>query len=143
MSTIDAPVATIASTMLCLTMSTYTCIQPAALVLPAKVNIIVQSLSLTIMFKISVALAISREVKDISLKELIIGVESNDLMSICLIVSFIRSFFCSFSIFFTFNIQLSVVRFQRELAVIRFSSLVFRMKTEKQKPNNLFLTTET
>ena len=66
---------------------------PPALVLPASVSIMVQSLSDIILSRISAAFAVSRDVKDISLIELIMGVESKDAMSICFIRSFKRSDF--------------------------------------------------
>jgi hypothetical protein len=67
--------------------------QPAALVLPASVRILVHSVLLTILSKISVADAVSREVNDILRIESIIGVESKDLISTCSMVSFNKSDF--------------------------------------------------
>ena len=56
---------TTTSTILLRTMSTYTCIQPAAEVEPAMVRMLVQSFSAIICIKMSAARAVSREVNDI------------------------------------------------------------------------------
>ena len=80
---IEAPVETIASTILYLIRSEYSCIQPPADVEPAKVKNIVQSLSLTISLKIFAAFPVSLEVKDIFDIESIIGRASKEVMSIC------------------------------------------------------------
>src|SRR6218665_1453713 len=84
MSTIDAPVDTITSTMLFLTSSTYRSMQPPAEVEPAMVRMLVDALSFSMVLKISQARPRSREVNDMSLICLIIGRASNDLMSMCL-----------------------------------------------------------
>ena len=83
MSIIDTPVATIASTMLYLTISEYICIQPAADVEPAKVKKIVQSLSSIISLNILEAFAVSLDVKDILPIELDYLSESKSVISIC------------------------------------------------------------
>ena len=92
MSTIEAPVETTTSTMLFLTMSTYTCMHPPALVLPASVSIDVHPLSPSIRLNISAAFAVSRDAKDILRIASIIGRASICLMSTCSIVSFSNSF---------------------------------------------------
>lgn len=89
----DAPVETTTSIILLRTMSTYTCMQPAALVLPAMVRMFVHSFSATICMRMSVARAVSREVNDMPRIASISWVESYDLMSMCLMVSFSKSFF--------------------------------------------------
>src|SRR4030042_375750 len=66
---------------------------PAALVLPARHSMIWHSGSLTMVLRISAALAVSLAVKDISFIASIILLESNDFMSICLTGSFSKSFF--------------------------------------------------
>src|SRR3989344_5378755 len=76
--------------------------QPAALVLPAKVKIIVQSLSLIILLKISAALAKSLDVNDIHFIASTILVASIALISICLTGSFNRSFLFMFVMFIMF-----------------------------------------
>src|SRR3989344_5409264 len=93
MSTMEAPVATMASTMLYLIMSAYSFMQPPALVLPARVRMIVQSLSSIIFLRMSAALAVSLAVKLILAMALMIGVALKEAMSICSMVSLRRSFF--------------------------------------------------
>ena len=89
----EAPVLTTASTILLRTISTYTCMQPAAEVEPAMVRMLVQSFSAIIWQRISAARAVSREVNDILRMALINSVESYFLMSICSTTSFSKSFF--------------------------------------------------
>src|ERR1035437_9881072 len=96
MSTIEAPVATITSIILYLIISVYTCMHPPALVLPARVRMFVHFLSVSILVRMSAALAVSREVKDMSRIESMIGVESNEVISICLTGFFRRSFLLLF-----------------------------------------------
>ena|SRR5210317_754926 len=80
---IEAPVATIASTILYLIKSEYSCIHPPAEVEPASVKKIVQSLSLIISLKILAALPVSLDVKDILPIESIMGLASKEVISIC------------------------------------------------------------
>ena len=82
-STIEAPVATIASTILYLTKSEYNFIQPPADVEPANVKKIEHDLSSIISLNIFEALAVSLEVKDILLIDSIISRASNFVMSMC------------------------------------------------------------
>ena len=95
----EAPVETTTSIILLRTMSTYTCMQPAALVEPAMVRMLVQSFSLHIMVRISAARAVSRLVNDMLRMASMSSVESYFLMSMCLMVSFKRSCLVRFSMF--------------------------------------------
>jgi hypothetical protein len=88
----EAPVDTTQSIILKRTIWTYTCIQPAALELPAIVSQLVQSLLLIIICRISAALAVSLEEKDIERIASIMGVESIFVISTCCITSFNNSF---------------------------------------------------
>ena len=67
--------------------------QPAALLLPARVSMTVQSLFFSIFTSMSAALAVSLELNDISLMLSMIGVESYLVASTCLTVFFNKSFF--------------------------------------------------
>src|SRR3989344_7007999 len=101
MSTMLAPVATITSTILYLIKSAYKFIQPAELVLPAKVNAITQSLSFNIFKYISDALPSSLEVNPMFFICSMIGVESKLVISICLMCLLNISFFVVFTIIYT------------------------------------------
>ncbi len=90
---IEAPVETTTSTILLRTMSTYTCMQPAAEVEPARVRMLVQSFSASIWQRMSAARAVSRLVNDMWRMASMSSVLSYFLMSMCLTVSFRRSFF--------------------------------------------------
>ena len=92
----EAPVLTTASIILLRTMSTYTCMQPAAEVEPAMVRMLVQSFSASIWQRMSAARAVSRLVKLMWRMASISSVLSYFLMSMCLTVSFRRSFFSIF-----------------------------------------------
>jgi hypothetical protein len=78
--------------------------QPPALVLPARVRKIVQPLSLIILFRISAAAAVSRDVNDISRMASIMGTVLIFLMSTCLTGLF-KSFFLFIKIAFILSIQ--------------------------------------
>ena len=91
-SIIEAPVATMASTMLYLTKSEYNFMQPAAEVDPAKVKKIEQFLSEIISLKIFAALAVSLDVKDIFSIESIIFRASKEVISMCSTVLFKSDF---------------------------------------------------
>src|SRR3990167_2418957 len=96
MSTMEAPVATMTSTMLCFTMSTYTCMQPPAEVEPARVSHRDAFLSARFMLNMSAALAVSLEEKDMPRYASMICLPSIFLISMCLIDSLSSSFFVVF-----------------------------------------------
>ena len=72
-----------ASTIPKRTISTYTCIQPAALVLPASVKMLVHSGSFSILTRMSAAEAVSREENDMPRIASINGRASILVMSMC------------------------------------------------------------
>src|SRR3989344_5446910 len=83
MSTIEAPVATTASTMPNFTMTRYTCMQQPAEGEPARISHGEQSLSSMAMEKMAAARAVSRLENDILRMLSMIGRASKDVMSTC------------------------------------------------------------